>query len=235
MKHLTRILSFGAAIALVVFAAASGKTLLERGAFLITQPHVELDLKLSASQKTQRDQVLRRYNDQSNEIREGLSETTSPAQMDQKRAQLDAILGQAETQFLAILTLSQSKRLGQIELQQEGIPAIQDQGVAAQLGLSAAQKAKIAKAMAVADKVEEAYQNALGDALAKIPEPSGSAAALDAYQKKQMAVVRSMKGREAKVKAANAARDRQVLATMTPTQRAKWKSMLGKPLKPGYK
>lgn len=235
MKHLARILSFGWAIALVAVASASGKSLLERGAFLITQPHVELDLKLSSAQKVQRDQVLRRYNDQSNAIREGLSETTSAAQMDQKRAQLDAVLGQAEDGFIALLTPAQSKRLAQIELQQEGIPAILDRTVVAQLGLNSSQTAKIAKAIAAADKVEEAYQVALGDALAKIPEPTGSAASLEAYQKKQMAVVQSMKGREAKVKAAKAARDREVLAAMTSAQRAKWKAMLGKPLKPGYK
>jgi Spy/CpxP family protein refolding chaperone len=213
--------------------ASPGGTLLQRNVVLITSPNVALDLSLSQSQAAQRDKLVQSYQ----ETRDGLVSKLQAAATDGARDVINANIGQEQEQLelklLALLTPPQMNRLKQIGVQQEGIAAMQDDAIAKDLALTAAQRTKIKGICDATQKAQDDYQAALGEAIAKIPDPGTSDEAIKAYEAKQQAVVKSMKPREKQYLAVKAAGDKQILAVLTPAQKNKWAAMRGKPLKGG--
>jgi hypothetical protein len=216
-----------AAICTVAAAfAGPGATLLQRNVAMIASPDVALDLKLSAAQASQRDEILMAYQD----ARENIVSKIQGGDEDAGYKELGKAQEQLEVKLLSLLTPPQVNRLKQIGIQQEGIAALQDDAVAKDLALTAAQRVKIKLIEDATAKAQDDYQAALGEALAKLGDPGTDNDAIKAYTVKQAAVVKSMKPREKQFLTVKGAGDKQILALLTPVQRKKWTAMHGKPL-----
>ncbi|HWA83176.1 MAG TPA: hypothetical protein VG820_07085, partial [Fimbriimonadaceae bacterium] len=189
--HLIRIAIFAAS--LFVVALSSGETLLERNVQLIASPNVATDLKLTEAQVADRNklfEVFQTFRDETVAKMQSLSQDKQEALATEiERQQMDL-----NQKLVALLTSPQQNRLMQIGIQQEGFVALQDDLVAKEVGLTPAQRAKVKTICDAVAKAQDDYQAAVGEALSKIPEPSGSdEAAMKAYQKKQEEVMKSMK------------------------------------------
>jgi Spy/CpxP family protein refolding chaperone len=234
IKILVRLAVVCAAAAVFTFTFGSpGGTLLQRNVVMVTSPNVALDLNLSKQQIADRDQLIGAYSKARNAVDEGFTKATTDAQRDALNAEINRQQEDLETKLLALLTPAQTNRLRQIGIQQEGVSAMQDEGVAKDLSLTAAQRAKVKAVCEQNQKAQEDYQAALGDAIAKIPDPGSADSAMRAYAGKQEAVIKSMKPREKQYLAIKAEGERQILASLTPAQKNKWAALHGKPLKAG--
>ena len=125
------------------------------------------------------------------------------SQAERTKRTLAAIAGM-EKRLVAMLTPAQRLRMRQLTLQSIGATAVLQPKVAASLGLSKGQKARLATSISDANEAVAARMSA-GMSAEGMPE-------LTRLQK------------EAKIKA-----NRSLLAILTPAQRSKWKAMLGKP------
>ena len=117
-----------------------------------------------------------------------------------------AAIGVMEKRLAAMLTPVQKVRMRQLTLQSIGATAVLQPKVAATLGLSNGQKARLATSVSDANEGVAARMRG-GMSAERMPE-------LTRLQN------------EAKAKA-----NRSLLAILTPAQRTKWKAMLGKPFK----
>lgn len=218
------------AIALAIVAGAFAQTLLQQAATFIASPNVAQELKLTGMQVSKRTQLFGEYEKKREDLTIQLSKSNN-AEATQK--ELDKILLDLQNKLIAILTPQQVTRLRQIAVQQVGIYGLSDPDVAADLGLTSQQKAKIAAIRESISKPEVEYQEALAEALSKLPDPGTDPAAIKAYEAKQKQIVRSMKPKEAIYIAAKIKGEKDMLATLTPAQQTKWKAMKGKPFNPG--
>ncbi|HVT12696.1 MAG TPA: Spy/CpxP family protein refolding chaperone [Fimbriimonadaceae bacterium] len=219
------------AASLFVAACASAETLLERNAQLIASPNVAEDLKLTDAQLTERNKLFEAFQTFRSETVTKMQALPQDKQ-EAMAAEIESHRIDLDRKLVTLLTETQSNRLMQIGIQQEGFVALQDDLVAKQVGLTPAQRAKIKTICDTVMKAQDEYQAAVGEALGKIPEPTGSDdASIKAYEAKQQAVLKSMKPQENKFLAAKESARKQIYTLMTPAQRTKWGAIQGKPLK----
>ncbi len=213
----------------VAAAEAAGPSLLARNALLLTSPYLAEDLGFSKAQIEKRNGIIDRHNEKV--ARLGADVGVKEGDSSRYRAALDQLDREYAAALIGLLSPAQTKRFKQIALQAEGIEALKDSAVAAELSLSAAQKKKMMTVFASSEKADDAYQAAVGDALDKIPLPGDSAEEQQAYEKKQQAVLTAMKPREKALFALKARNEDAIRAMFTSAQKKKWAAMLGKPLK----
>jgi hypothetical protein len=220
-----------AGCALAAVTGAFAQSMLQQAAGYIASPNIAQELKLTVAQIAKRTQLLSDYDKKRSEIGSQLEK--APARSEYFQGELDKILLDVQNKLLGILTPPQTTRLKQLAIQQVGIYALSDPGVADDLGLTAAQKAKIASIRDSISKPEVEYQESLAQALASLPDPGTDPAAIRAYEEKQKGIVRSMKPKEAVYIAAKIKGEKDLLATLTPVQQKLWKGMKGKQFKFG--
>ncbi len=107
--------------------------------FLINNPGVQEELKLTDDEKTKLTAITQAARDQMTEKRQADGQDRAQMQKD-----MQAINEDTSKQVAAVLTADQNKRLQEIRIQQAGNSAITDKDVQAALGLSDDQKSKIA-------------------------------------------------------------------------------------------
>jgi hypothetical protein len=229
-RGISKLAATAVALAIVAGAFAGPRTLLQRVSVMITSPDIYLDLKLSGAQLGQCSQIAQGHQ---NAI-EAIGKKYEGATGDQNNAfqsDLDKEGEEFGGKLLAILTPAQTARLKQIALQQVGIFALAEDAPARDLGISPAVQAKVVAIQAKVAKAQNSYEDAVSDALAKIPDPENNETAFKAYLAKQEAIRKSMRPQEKVASDAKLAGVNQTLALLTPAQKAKWKTMLGKPFK----
>jgi uncharacterized membrane protein YdfJ with MMPL/SSD domain len=227
---LNKIAALAAGFALV--SGAFAQNLMKQASLLITSPNVAQDLNLSATQIEKRTQAITAYDKKRDAITAQI-EGASEAKLEAFQNQLNGVLAELQGKLLAILTPVQTNRLKQIAIQQAGVDAMADDVVAADLGLTAAQRSKITAIRAKVSKAEESYQNAVSDALLKVPDPGQDPDALKEYEAKQKAIMKALKPQERAYLNVKNNGDKEMLAVLTPAQLKKWKSMQGKKLQVG--
>ena len=154
--------------------------------------------------------------------------TYSPAvrhqQMAERRKQMrDMIVNwqsDVAKQTQGLLTPEQNKRLNQLDLQWRGPLAMASDDVAAELALDASQRAAVGKLLADYQRAQQKAFQAAQNQEAPSSPPSGSAAAPQSGAR-QDAVQQ--------IFAARAEGNIKALQLLTPEQRKKWQSMVGRP------
>lgn len=220
------------ALASALMCGAFAQSLLKQASLLITSPNVAQDLNLSKAQIDQRTGFVSAYDKKRDEITANM-DATSQDKIEVIQKQLDGLVATLQNNLLSILTPAQTNRLKQIAIQQVGVDALADDMVAKDLALTAGQRTKIAAIRERVSKADDDYQNALSDALLKVPDPGSDPDALEAYKAKQQAIVKALKPKERVYLAAKAQGDKDMLAVLTPAQLKKWNAMQGKKLKVG--
>jgi hypothetical protein len=189
---------------------------------LLQDKKVQTELKLTEAQRTKLNKHADAFNAKAaayqKELEAQQKKTNKPAQPDQKR--MEAMMTELKGKVLAELSATQMKRLRELSLQAVGVTALGDDLVAARVGLTADQKAKVRtliksgldaanKLMAQADanarkgkKAEETYNKRI-----------------EAEQKRIQPQLQKL--REDTIK--------KVLAAMNAKQNAAWKQLQGKP------
>jgi hypothetical protein len=221
-----------AAVLVMTGSAYGSETLLQRTAAMITSPHIALDLRLTAAQVSQRDLVIAAFQTSREEIVRRM-EAGPRDQLDAGTAELDRAQVMMNSELLAILNPSQTKRLKQLAIQQAGTEALLDDAVAKDMALTLGQASKIKAILAKVALARDAYDNALGEAMSKIPEPGSDSAAMSAYTARQKRVVSALNPKRQQYLATLAAGDKKIMAVLTPTQKQRWVALKGKPPKSG--
>lgn len=216
-------------IAPAPIAQIAGKTILVRNALLLTSPYIGEDLKLTSTQIAKRNVIIDAYNHRVARIGADVGVTEGASA--KYRASLDAADAEYAASLLGLLTPTQAKRMKQLAIQSEGLEALRDPAIATELGLSAAQKPKVAALFANTDQAREAYENAVGDALDKIPTPGDSPEEMKAYEKRQAAVMAAMQPKLKQFQRTEVLNQNKIKAMFTPAQKTKWTAMLGKPMR----
>jgi hypothetical protein len=232
-KTLFRLAATAAAFAVVAasFGGLVDSSMLDT-AMQITSPHIATDLKLTPAQASEVGRIVAAFNSDYEELVKKMGATAD--QSDARQADMNKIAQLktgAEEKLLALLTPSQKNRMRQLVIQAIGTEALSDDSISREVGLNAAQVAKIRAILDSEVKASDAYDTAVSDAIAKIPDPGSDDAALRAYAKKQEDVMKSMKPRHQQLLNMKAAGDKQIRALMNPTQLKKWLALPGKPLK----
>jgi hypothetical protein len=170
------------------------------GAMLLRMPQVQSELKLTAEQKAKWAALLRRLREAQRVRFQELPDLTS-AERAKRQAEWRA---SDEKQVAALLTADQQKRYRQLQLQQEGLPALLEPDVAAELRLTDEQRAGVQSAL-----------REQGEAMRFLlrPGPGG-------FDPEQM---------HQKIQALFRQRDEKIQAALTPDQRRQWQVMLGAP------
>lgn len=230
-RTLLHIAVFLAAAAIAAVAVAEPQeSLLQRTAQRIASPNVAVDLGLSKAQTADRDKLFAAFQVDRTALVEKILAAPADRQ-DALNGELGKLQSDLDGRLLALLTAGQQRRLLQIGVQEEGSEALLDDMVSREVGLSVAQLAKIRTVYDKVLKAQDDYQSALGEALAKIPDPKpNDTAAMDAYVEKQKAVVASLKPKEKAFLDAKTAGNKQIFNLMTPQQQKKWFALHGKPL-----
>lgn len=231
MKRAIILLAALAAVLTSAFAAGAGETLLQRTVDYIASPNIADDIGLSSTQVSQRDHILTDFQ-ASRESIVAKAQAGGTGKMEAANDEIFKLQGEMEIKLLALLTPAQVNRLKQIGIQQEGTVALHDDVIAKDLGLSVTQRSKIDAILDRTQKAQDDYQGALGEALAKVPDPnSHDEAAIKAYEAKQRQIIKSMLPKEKQYMAVKAQGDKDILLLLTPAQRTKWTAMHGKPVK----
>lgn len=188
--------------------------------FHLGEPRVQFELKIDSEQAKQIAKLLAEHN----EAQVSISNQLGSAKPDQYGA-LQAKLAERERSssknLLSLLSISQLKRFKQIALQSEGPFALRNVDVAKQVGLAPDQRAKI-------EAIAQTTLKALDELSAKMGSDIEAAPTGKSGDKKRQAIVRSY---EPKMNAAEKSGEAQVLAVLTPKQKAEWKKSLGAPFK----
>lgn len=180
---------------------------------LLMNPAVQKDLKLSPAVAQKAQGVLMEEGMKMMPLLTGGAQGAkgkSPADRTAMMKQIFAAYNRMEARTLALLTPSQQARLKQLTLQSLGASAALQPKVAAELGLTAAQKSTLGTKIATIQK--SAYS-----------AMSGGQASPQDWQVR-------MRQFAAKQQAAKAASEKALLAVLTPAQEKKWNAMLGKRL-----
>lgn len=228
-QTLTRF-ALGALLAVTVALASPGGTLLQRTVLGINSPDVAADLQLTPGQIQARNKLVNDFV-KTRETLVNIMQKASEKEQEGYRDQIDSAEERMELGMIALLTPAQVKRLKELGIQQEGLVALQDDVIAKDLSLTSAQRSKMKAIYTKQMKAQDAYQEALGLELEKLPDPGSNPEAIKYYEAKQKAVIDSMKPKEKEFQAVKNAGDKQILGLLTPVQKAKWEKMKGKPFR----
>jgi hypothetical protein len=172
------------------------------GASMLALPPVQAELKLTAAQKTSVDGLLRRLREE----QRGFFQQFGRLTPDERERRLTEHRAAEEKQVSALLTPEQQKRYRQIQLQQQGLAALLDSPVAAELKLSDAQRGSIRAALREQEEaMRSLFHAGPGD-----------------FNPEAM---------HQKVEVAQRARDAKVMAALTGEQQRQWRLLLGPPFR----
>lgn len=188
--------------------------------FHLGEPRVQFELKIESEQAKQIAKLLTEHNEAQVSISNQLG-SAKPDQYGALQAKLADRERSSSKNLLSLLSISQLKRFKQIALQSEGPFAVRNIDVAKQVGLAPDQRAKI-------EAIAQTTLKALDELSAKMGSEIEAAPTGKTGDKKRQAIVRSF---EPKMKSAEMSGEAQVLAVLTPKQRAEWKKSLGVPFK----
>lgn len=222
--------------ALTIAAAASSfalssadQSLSQRTVEMVSSPNVALDLRLTPAQIGSRDKLFASFTASRSAIMKDI-ETAPTGKVDALYAQISKLKADLDDKLLALLSQAQQHRILEIGVQEEGSEALLDDAVARIVGLSATQRSKIAGIRTRVTKAQEAYQEAVGAAIAKIPEPGPDDAALRAYAEKEKRAMDSVRPQHTQFLAVKTAANKEIYGLLNQQQRKKWDSLHGKPL-----
>ena len=190
---------------LAQFTSLASLPTVEYNPLLFINPQVQKELRLSptASSKIQTTFMQEAYKILPTLNGEANGKPLSQAERTKRTL---VAISTMEKRLAAMLTPAQKVRMRQLTLQSIGATAVLQPKVAASLGLSKGQKARLATSISDANEGVAARMRS-GMSAERMPE-------LTRLQN------------EAKAKA-----NRSLLAILTPAQQTKWKAMLGKPFK----
>ncbi len=179
------------------------------GAMLLAIPKVQEELKITDEQKTKLQALAEKLGAEMRERFAGfrdLSDEERQKRMEEMQAEGAKRLEEVRKQVAEILKPEQVKRLRQIELQQQGVRALERAEVAEELGITDAQKADMQK---VREEIEAKMQAMREERRGQQGPPS----------EERMAEFRKMR-EEAEAK---------VMAVLTDAQKQKLRDMMGEP------
>lgn len=202
---------------------------------LLQNKGVQTELGITEAQRKTLNTHAEWYNAQTAEIQKAAPNAKTEAQRDALSKKLQGLMVQMKARCLKVLTAGQTKRLSQLSLQLQGPAVLLDDRVAKQVGVSADQLKKmralyegnIKKVSAmqdktfrpIAEKYEKQRKGKTGDALKKID---------DAMNKEMMAAQVKV---QPQVQALASDTRNGILKILTPAQRTKMQTMMGKPYK----
>jgi Spy/CpxP family protein refolding chaperone len=170
------------------------------GASMLRLPALQTELKLTGAQKQKLEEFFRQLREGQREFFQHLGGLT-PEELGKRVAERRAA---EEKQVDALLTPEQQQRYRQIQRQQQGLAALLEPSVAAELKLTEPQRGTIQAALREQDQAMRSLFQA---------GPGG----FDPVAMRQ------------KVEAAQKSRDARVMGALTEEQRRQWRALLGPP------
>lgn len=202
---------------------------------LLQDKRIQGELGVTEAQRKSLNTHAEWYNAQTASIQKAASNAKTQAQQQELSKKLQGLMGQMKTRCLKVLTPGQTKRLRELSLQLQGPAVLLDERVAKEVGANAAQLKKmrtlyegnIKKVSAmqektfrpIAEKYDKQAKGKTGDALKKIQEAMN--------KEMQSAQVRV----QPQVQALAADTRNGILKLLTPAQRTKMQTLMGKPFK----
>jgi len=194
--------------------------MIQSASFSMGETRIQFELKLSEDQVKSVTGILSEHATS----QQGISDQLAKAKADQFaaiQAQMDKLDLTTSDKLIAALTLPQKTRLKQIAYQENGAFALRNAGVSKDVGLSADQRAKIEAICQSTTKSLDDVSGKMADEIQKVPAGKGGDSKRNAIVKRYDPQLNKM---EANAKSS-------ILAVLTPAQRKKWQTMLGKPFK----
>lgn len=227
-----RTLALFAAFSLFSIAAADDFDKKIAAFQLLQDKKVQTELKLTEAQRTKLNKHADAFNAKAaayqKELEAQQKKTNKPAQPDQKR--MEAMMTELKAKVLAELSATQMKRLRELSLQAVGVTALGDDLVAARVGLTADQKAKVRTLIKSGlDAANKLMAQADANARKGIKEPKNQAEFKKAEETYNKRIEAEQKRIQPQLQKLREDTIKKVLAAMNAKQNAAWKQLQGKP------
>lgn len=226
LKLIPLLICAAAAASAQLYPAKLG--MVQDASFHLGEPRVQIELKMSSAQVQSVVDLLNKHA----EGQRGFGTQLNSAKPDQYGAiqrQMDALDGQTSSRLVGTLTVPQKKRLRQMALQANGPFAIRNISVAQDLALTPEQRQKVEAVAQTTIKTMDALSGKQADDIVKLPQPNPQdTKAVKTYESKKITI---MKRYQPQLDQIEKKGKNGVLALLTPAQKTKWKTLLGKPFK----
>ncbi len=205
-------------------------TIKEESAFFLALPVVQKELKATPEQIAKWSKVFQKSTEDQQAVYANTKLDASDDVLAANEQAVQKLDKEAAEAAIAVATEAQIKRVRQIALQRLNIEAFAKTDVQADLGLTADQKKSIGDLVEDYQKKLDDFSEELAKQLESAPEATaGDAASQKAYQDKINAAILASKPKAAELQILRKDTESKVLASLTQTQRTKWKTMLGMP------
>ena len=229
MKLLSSLIVATVSIAAAAQGPANPYEALDRaGAIMAGAKSVQRELRLEPEQQVRLEALYKLYVLGQQKVYRAWETDTAPANAPKFEKQLDELGDTLSADVLKVLSIPQRKRVREIALQQVGLPALVQTGVAADLKLTQAQKSQLQALFRAFDKRSEDFDALAAQRLQAIPKPKDPSG-MPEYERKRLEAVKAMRPEEESLERARREMEAKALAVLSQEQRAAWTALLGKP------
>lgn len=221
-------------VAIVPAQAPGGGTVTQAAIGLLADPAVRKEIKLTGAQDKEVLAEFKRLNDTLRSLPQPKTASEAKSTQDKARSMQLSLVSRLQ----ARLNATQAKRLREIALQFFGPFSMISPEIQKELGLSAAQLAKVKAAQKGLSDEARKLQESRQKEVRAIPEPKdrNDQKAVQAYvQKVQTLLAKYGPGDQKKMVAMKKAAEAKALTALSKAQRTKWNAMQGKKFTPPKK
>jgi hypothetical protein len=202
---------------------------------LLQDKRIQTELGITEAQRKTLNSHAEWYNAQTASVQKAAPNAKTQAQQQELSKRLQSLMGQMKTRCLKVLTRGQTKRLRELSLQLQGPAVLLDDRVAKEVGANADQLKKMRALYEGNIKKVSAMQERTFRPIAQKYEKQAKGKSGEALKKIQEAMNKEMQSAQVRVQPqvqALAADTRNgILKLLTPAQRTKMQTLMGKPFK----